>query len=128
MIYIKKNELNKIVLTLNESSRLTNGFYLFQFKNEFAINSPFIYWQAEDTSGSPNRYNLFEMNETSSGSTTGGTSSSLSLTAGQYEYKVYESATQTLQLSGTTGRVIEEGRMVVAAATETITTTKNIYR
>lgn len=127
MIYIKKNELNKIVLTLSETSRLVNPFYLFEFKNEYIQSATPIYWQVEDTTTSQNRYNLFEMNETSSGSTSGGTTSSLSLTAGQYEYRVYESVTQTLQLSGTTGRIIEEGRMVVAS-NETITTTKNIYR
>jgi hypothetical protein len=126
MIYIKKNQLNKVVLTLDESSSLLTPYYLFQFKNEYQINSPFIYWTTDDLSGSQNRYNLFNLIESSTGSTSGGTNVALSLIPGQYEYRVYESTGSTIQLSATTGRIIEEGRMVVAA--ETITTTKSIYR
>jgi len=111
MIYIIPNQLNQIVLTLDESSRLTNPSYLFEFENEFNLEK--TYWTTPDISNSC-RYNLFELNENSSGSTSGGTGSTLSLYVGQYTYTVYESTVPTLSISGTTGRVVETGKMVVA--------------
>jgi len=129
MIYIDKNSLNNFVLTLTENSRLTNPNYLFQFKNEYVLNSEPIYWTAQDISLYPNRYNQFQLNEATSGSTSGGTSgATLSLIGGQYSYTVYESTASTLSISATTGRIVEEGRMVVAIE-NLITTgiTNNIY-
>lgn len=129
MIYIDKNSLNNFVLTLTENSRLTNPNYLFQFKNEYVLNSEPIYWTAQDISLYPNRYNQFQLNEAASGSTSGGTSgATLSLIGGQYSYTVYESTASTLSISATTGRIVEEGRMVVAIE-NLITTgiTNNIY-
>lgn len=126
MIYIEKNSVNPIVLTLSESSRLNDPFYLFSFRNEFILGSEPIFFTTPDTSDYTNRYNKFELVEASSGSTTGGTAVALSLVSGQYEYKVYESLTETLDVSETTGRVLESGRMVVAGdPNETITNTKN---
>lgn len=113
MIYIEKNKENKIVLTLCESSILIDPFYLFEFKNEFNNNPEVIYWTAPDESTAKGRYNLFTLNESTSGSTTGGTSNTLSLMGGQYQYNVYESSASTLSVSATTGVIIETGRMVV---------------
>lgn len=131
MIYIEKNKVNKIVLTLSETSRLTNPHFLFSFLNEYNLTSTPILFSTEDLSENRNRYNLFEIDENSSGSTSGGTSS-LNLIEGQYEYIVYESSASTLSLSGTTGRVIEKGKMVVADKTNSganeNNTSKNIYR
>lgn len=129
MIYIEKNQLNNFVLTLTENSRLTNPNYLFQFTNEYILNSTPIYWTAPDISNYTNRYNQFQLNEAASGSTSGGTSgATLSLIGGQYSYTVYESTASTLSISATTGRIVEEGRMVVAIE-NLITTgiTNNIY-
>jgi hypothetical protein len=114
MIYIKPNKTNKFVLTLSENSRLQNPFYLFVFENEFDLETEPIYWNALDISNYTNRYNLFEMIESSTGSTSGGTTgTTLSLIYGQYSYKVFESTGLTLSLSATTGIILEEGRMVV---------------
>lgn len=113
MIYIVPDSINKIVLTLTESSTLLSPYYLFEFENEF--NNEIIYWSVPDESSSC-RYNLFTLTENSSGSTTGGTSNNLSLVVGQYTYNVYESSIQTLEIAQTTGKVIETGRMVVASS------------
>jgi len=127
MIYINKNTTNNFVLTLSENSRLINPNYLFEFKNDFILNSEPIYWTNPDISNYPNRYNQFKLIEATSGSTSGGTSS-LSLVSGQYTYSVYESTGSTLSISATTGRVIEKGRMVVAIDNLITTgTTNNIY-
>lgn len=114
MIYIEKNKANKIVLTLSESSSLINPNYLFEFINEFNDNPVTIYYSATDDSLAKNRYNLFDLVENVSGSTTGGTNVALSLMAGQYKYNVYESSASTLSVSATTGTIIETGRMVVS--------------
>jgi hypothetical protein len=114
MIFIQKNRTNNVILTLTEASRITNPNYLFVFQNEFVLNSTPIYWSQTDISSYPNRYNQFELVEATSGSTSGGTATSLNLIQGQYKYTVYESSTPTLDISGTTGTIIETGRMVVA--------------
>lgn len=114
MIFIQKNKTNKVILTLTESSRIGNPNYLFVFQNEFNLNSDPIYWSQIDLSPYPNRYNEFNLVEATSGSTSGGTQTSLNLIQGQYKYTVYEASAPTLQISGTTGTIIETGRMVVA--------------
>ena len=113
MIYIKKNQLNPVVLTLSESSQLANPYFLFEFIQEFNTESNPIYFTTTDDSLSQLRYNLFNINETTSGSVSGGTNVSLNLMAGQYRYNVYESSASTLSVSATTGQIIETGRMVV---------------
>lgn len=113
MIYIEKNATNAIVLTLTESSRLANPYYLFGFTNDYDINAVTMYWTSPDTSAYINRYNLFELVESSLGSKTGGIDVPLSLTSGQWSYRVWESVTQTLDPLETTGIILEEGRMVV---------------
>lgn len=115
MIYIVPETINHIVLTLNETSALSDPNYLFEFTNKF--NGEITYWYAPDESGSPCRYNKFLLHETPTGSPTGGTDTHLSLFVGEYSYKVYESTAITLSVSATTGRIIEQGKMVVASTT-----------
>jgi hypothetical protein len=114
MIYIEKNTINKFVLTLTESSQLVDPFYLFQFNADFNPAKEPIYFTTLDESLSTCRYNLFTLEENTTGSTSGGTSVALSLEAGQYRYNVYESEVETLEISETTGRIIETGRLTVA--------------
>lgn len=115
MIYIEKNTQNNFVLTLSENSRLTNPFFLFLFQNEYQLDASPILWTAPDTSHYTNRYNQFNLIESATGSETGGTGS-LNLVSGQYSYTIYEASTYSIPLSLTqsTGRVVEEGRMVVS--------------
>ena len=114
MIYILKNTTNKVVLTLSESL-VSGGYYIFELKNEYNLLSNPILFSIEDTSQAPNRYNLFEIIESVSGSTSGGTISgtsvNLNLVEGQYDYIIYESATNDLITTGK--RILETGRLVV---------------
>ena len=112
-IYIKKEKTNRFVMTLKESGSLANPNYLLIFKNTYNTNSVEIPFTTTDLSPAKDRYNLFELVETSSGSTTGGTAVPLSLMTGQYEYTAYESTGSTLSISATTGVILETGRMVV---------------
>ncbi len=114
MIFLNKDSENKVVLTLDENASISDAFYLFHFKNEYNIEEPGVFYYTPDISTHRGRYNLFNIVESSSGSTTGGFDVPLKLTSGQYAYTVYESSAATITLSATTGRVIEEGRLVVA--------------
>lgn len=102
MIYLDKNQENKICLTISESVSISNPYYLFVFQNEFNKASDAVYWVAEDISEHTNRYNLFLMDE----------ATSESFTIGQYTYTIYES--ETLPIDETGLNAVEEGRMVVA--------------
>lgn len=113
MIYLEKNTTNRFVLTLTESSTISNPNYLFEFVNQYNPDAVPIYFTTNDLSNYTERYNLFELIENISGSTSGGTSVPLSLMSGEYIYKAYESSASTLSISATTGVIIEQGIMVV---------------
>lgn len=106
MIYINKDELNSIVLTLTEVSTLSNPYYLFVFQNEMNPESTPILFTTPDISAYPERFNQFELDEPVD----------VDLMKGQYSYSVYESLIPPITIQDTTGDVIEEGRMVVSGA------------
>lgn len=127
MIYINKNSLNNVVLTLSESSILTNPYYLFEFINDWQLeeNPTSIFFTTPDISNYTERYNLFQITESTTGSTSGGSNVSLSLVNGQYNYNVYESSASTLSISATTGVIIESGRMVVGDVIQSLNDNTN---
>ena len=103
MIYIKKDEVNQIILTLTEVSTLPNPYYLFVFQNEMdKLSTPITFFTA-DVSAYPERFNQFELDEPVD----------LTLIKGQYTYSIYESTITPPTIANSTGLVIEEGRMVV---------------
>ena len=106
MIYINKDEVNSIVLTLTEVSTLTNPYYLFVFQNEMNPESTPILFTSPDISSYPERFNQFLLDEPID----------VDLNKGQYSYSVYESLIPPTSIEDTTGEVIEEGRMVVSGA------------
>lgn len=106
MIYINKDEINNIVLTLSEVSSLSNPFYLFVFQNEMNPQSDPILFTTSDISAYPERYNQFLLDEPVD----------VVLIKGQYSYSVYESLTEPTSIEDTTGIIIEEGRMVVSGS------------
>lgn len=129
MIFLQKNTVNKVVLTLSENSRLASPFYLFELTNEFQTY-PYatpIYYTTPDTSSATIRFNLFDFELSSTGSTTGGTAVALNLQSGQYNYKVYEATASTLSVSATTGNIVESGRLIVQLDNQTSINTQNIY-
>lgn len=105
MIYLEKGQVNSFVLTLTEVTTIPNPYYLFEFEDEFNTTSNPIYWEGTDTSSWTSRYNLFTIDEPTD----------IDFVKGQYRYKVYQSASPTLDPTGLT--MIEEGRLVVAGQT-----------
>jgi hypothetical protein len=109
MINLDKNTSNTVVLTLTERSKLINPTYVFRFVNALEKNE--VIFNAEDLSNFNCRYNLFNIVESGSTFTnlTGGT---INLNpAGYWDYQVYEATGSTLSISGTTGRILETGKM-----------------
>ena len=119
MIFIERNTVNEVPLTLTEKVTIPNPYFVFSFQHIATLDEqePLIYFTAPDTSDYCNRYNLFEITESDSGSTTGGNNIPLYLKPGQYEYKAYESVTGSLDPL-TFGNLLEEGKMIVGDMTE----------
>ena len=109
MIYLEKDSVNTFVLTLTETSTISNPYYLFVFQNEFNKDSQGFQWMGTDTSAYIERYNLFELTE----------GVDATFVIGQFTYTVYESegpiviVDQAIDYYSTLN-VVEEGRMVVA--------------
>lgn len=113
MIYIEKNSLNTIALTLTESATLSAPVWLFKFVWEMDESQDPIYWVGEDFSSYPDRYNLFYLTE--------GTDVTFKL--GQYRYEIYESPEPIVVDENTTElglTLVEEGRMVVEGVSNSI--------
>lgn len=123
MIYIKKNDVNNIFLTLSESVNIQNPYYLFEFKYDSYLNENSIFYCTPDITLSEKRYNKFVLVDsditgaTSSTQSYIGFTSSLNLMGGQWTYKVYYSPTMidVNNLIGVTSseNIIEIGRMYV---------------
>lgn len=118
MIFIERNTINKVVLTLTESVTITTPFFVFSFQPLATLDEyqPLIYFTAPDLSAYTNRFNLFEITENDAGSVVGGNNIPLYLKPGQYEYKVYESATGSLN-PNTFGKMLEDSKMIVGDMT-----------
>lgn len=115
MIYITRNTTNKLILTLTENVTITGTVYfIFSFQPLSTLDevATIKYFTTPDLSTYTNRYNSFELVESDSGSTTGGNNIPLYLKPGQYEYKVYQSTTTSLN-PNTFGSLLESGKMVV---------------
>jgi hypothetical protein len=100
MIYIEKNKVNKVVLTLSESSTLST--WLIKFTPNYPIDAAPFYFATPDISAHTNRYNLFLITESPTGSETGGLDVPLSLKSGQYTYECF----QTTQLSDNPAHIV----------------------
>jgi hypothetical protein len=104
MIYVNKNTTNTLVLTLTEKSQIQAPSYLFKFVDDSTKTEKLF--NMADTSPYARRYNLFQLTETPNENLSAG---QVELNYGFGRYKVYESVNPTLFISGTTGRVLEEG-------------------
>ena len=104
---INKGQLNNVVVTVSERSRLVNPFFLFELVNKFSGTQTFCSLQL---SASNIRYDLFQITETAAPNNLDG---EVSLIEGEWNYKIYESVNQTLDPSQTTGRVLQKGQIIV---------------
>lgn len=122
MIFITKNSTNDVYLTLREKSSIALSsttavtYYLFNFRNDQTQQDLYFIPVAIT---STTRYDWFRITETGSTSVnlTGGT---VSLNPNYFfSYFVYENLTNpyNLYLTGTTGVLIESGKVLVSGGT-----------
>lgn len=114
MIFIQKDTLNKVVLTLCESSTLLTPFYIFEFTN-IADPTIIIIWKGPDFSTSVNRYNLFHIEDATGGCEFGDCNNPVDFIRGQWTYRVYESEFDSFDLNLAEPGIVESGRMMVAS-------------
>ena len=123
MININKDSSNVVVLTLTEKCTLLNPNFLFSFSST-SYNQPVINFNSVDTSSYKSRYNQFNIIE--SGTTyIDLTGSTINLNPGSYDYRVYESSGSTIEISGTTKVILEQGKVWVSGIDTSI---DEVYR
>ena len=107
---IRKNQVNNIPLTLRERSQLVNPYYLIVFENNFSTSNVLKYASVLNQAPSNIRYDLVVIEEKSSPNALLG---EVRMLVGEWSYKVYESVNQTLDISETTGRILQHGLVIV---------------
>jgi hypothetical protein len=107
---IRKNQVNNITLTLRERSQLVNPYYLIVFENNFSTSKVVKYASVLNQAPSNIRYDLIVIEETASPDALLG---EVRMLVGEWSYRVYESANQTLDILETTGRILQHGLVIV---------------
>jgi len=118
MIYIRKNQANTVVLTLNEKATSTTHDWLFEFTNELTGQTKLF--TAFELSSNTSRYNEFVITESATENLYNGTVT-LSPT-GYWNYTIYEMAdtSPTILLPASAIGVVETGKVFVYDSTENI--------
>ena len=111
---IEKNTVNNIVLTLSERSQLVDPYYLIVFKSKFSTEDVYKYCSVQNQVSSNIRYDLVVITEQSNPVALDG---EVYLIEGEWSYNIYESQLPTLLVEETTGRVIQNGFIVVKEQT-----------
>jgi hypothetical protein len=126
MLYIEKGASASLIFTLQEKSELVNPRYIFLFVNDSPVMAKTF--SMVDISGWTRRYDEFILTETATEDLYIG---DVSLGYGWGDYSVYETtATQSLDIANTTGRILEKGRFYVSGYTASYMTNtiNNIYQ
>ena len=121
MLFLRQEQTNTVYLTLTESLTITATpvYYLFRFMSDTTNDETLFV--AEDLSTNISRFNKF--NITLTAGTTNLTAGTISIANGAGKYEVYEQYTQTnLDLTGTTGVVIERGMIQVSGSSNSYIT------
>ncbi len=108
---LNKGQLNNVVVTVSERSELIDPFYLVVFNSKFDTDGDTTSLSVQDVSPSKIRYNLFEITETSGADPLN--AEVYFPDSGEWNYKIYESATQTLDVDETTGEILQRGLVIV---------------
>lgn len=111
---IEKNTVNNIVLTLSERSQLVDPYYLIVFKSKFSTDDVYKYCSVQNQVSSNIRYDLVVITEQINPVALDG---EVYLIEGEWSYNIYESQLPTLLVEETTGRVIQNGFIVVKEQT-----------
>jgi hypothetical protein len=115
MIYIVKNQINKVAVEVKQGVPQNNVHWLFEMINETGLSEKSIYFTTPDISPSPNRYNLFIIDERNTGSTSILVNDiPIKLDSGQWRVNMYGNSTPwNLSTVPTLGNPSQTIRMIV---------------
>lgn len=108
MILINKNSSNEVVLTLSEKTSITSPTYLFEFTNDSTKQTKVFI--SADYSNNKERFNVFNIIETATEVPLTGR---VSLTVGDWKYKIYQQASTTNLVVANASGLVENGRVEV---------------
>lgn len=119
MLRLTKDTTSEIVVTLKEKETLSSPFYLFEFESKQTRVKQ--YCVAADTSLSTDRYNQFDIVDTTTPDRTAGEVEFLE--AGSYDYKVFEQSNGTNldPEDAVVGALLEKGMAEVIGTSTTFT-------
>lgn len=107
---LNKGQVNNVALTLSERSQITSPWFLIVFENKFSTDSDTVKCSMKNGVAPNSRYDLLVIEEKTSPNPLNG---EVYLISGEWSYKVYESASQTLDIASTTGRILQQGLLIV---------------
>lgn len=108
-IVIEKGKTNTVIMTVSERSTLSSPFYLFHFKSKFNTSEE-RFFNAVNISQNRIRFDEFVITENDLPNYNLG---EVNLFTGEWTYCIYESSGATLDISGTTGNILETDMAIV---------------
>jgi len=108
MILINKNSSNEVILTLSEKTSISSPTYLFEFTNDSTKQTKVFI--SADYSNNKERFNVFNIIETATEVPLTGR---VSLTIGDWKYKIYQQASTTNLVVANASGLVENGRVEV---------------
>jgi hypothetical protein len=106
---LNKSQINNVVVTVGERSQLIDPYFLIVFENKFSTSDVTTSCSLK-ASATNVRYDLLEITEQAAPNPLLG---QVHLLEGEWSYKIYESNLQTLNVSSTTLRVLQQGFIIV---------------
>lgn len=124
MILLNQNTSNRVRITVTDNISLTATpiYYLFRFV-DYTTNDQILF-TTENVTTAITRYDEFIVTLTGSSNWQNLTGGTIYMEPkGEWRYEVYEQYSQTnLSLSGTSGRILEQGIVIVSGTPLTYTT------
>lgn len=108
-IVIERGKKNTVIMTVSCRSVLTSPYYLFHFKSKFNPSEE-RFFNAANISQNRIRFDEFLITESNSPDYNNG---EVDLFTGEWKYAIYESSGSTLNISGTTGNILETDMVIV---------------
>ena len=124
MMFLIPNSVNVEVLQLSQVNQDYSIDFIFLIEDT-QLNEV-VWFLASNTSTARERYDRFDIELVASGSEDP-TNGQIYLNRGQYTYKVWEYNGGAIDDTGTTGEILETGKVVVDLEEKTNYTTTNIY-
>jgi hypothetical protein len=113
MLKINQNQINEVVVTLNELKTISNPFYIWSIENDLNLTNKIFY--SPDQSTNLSRYNLFNIELVNNIIDEDLLLGKLFIEDNEYgfwTYKIYQSPTINLGLTGLTNSdIVEYGRI-----------------